>query len=572
MEYKGSISFRITSQKKLHKRVGRRKNSQLGGAYPSPGEPPFSPDSSFSPGTYPRQDTGCYMASSGFRSTDSSGFISTDFSPAGYHHQGYPPMDTSSSSGESPLGTRGAPAGGFLPEGASTPRSAFPKGSPGAASPKKSPPKSPGAACRTKDPMGLERTEPVTLNLIVREELNPALNCVVTKGDIANAVELTVRPINKRAVYRDLETILAHEIHLGYVLKHGDNAFSLPDITKGRTFRGTIPLKSSKRKPKPTQKYLESTQKYLEMEAELARFRQDKFSSLVRLEPAISHFEMPYPTNGTSGLMASATAPPHTKTEDELKDDLIKEKLISNNLLKMKSKMKGNKIKVKKEEPGGGTVLVKEEAVVESLAEMVVKQELVDSADEKPRSPSTKKLRLKKETWHLSDTVKLETTKREPAAGSDEGRSATPAGQKSQPLLNIKAELEEDCGEGCQAEEAVSPPGPAPVAPPPAPVAPPPAPVAPPPAPTPPAHAAAAAVPLPAGRPRTGSKEYPKRTVGKVVGKKTTGLKRKRDEDSDEELSDSPALPVAPLTRTLSGRKKVGPLFYVSVVGASRLS
>jgi hypothetical protein len=263
VEYKGSISFRITSQKKLHKRVGRRKNSQQG-AY-SPGEPPFSPDSSFSPVAYHRQDNTAYMATGGGYHPVAPTYMAPDFAAVGGYHPAAYPLE----SGGSPVGSLCGPADGTLSDGLATPRPpSFVKSSP--PSPKKLSPKSPGAT-KAKDTTGLERTEPVTLNLIVREELNPALDCVITKGDIANAVELTSRPINKRAVYRDLETILAHEIHLGYVLKHGDNSFSLPDIMKGRTYRGTIPLKSSKRKPKPTQKYLESTQKYLEMEAELAR-------------------------------------------------------------------------------------------------------------------------------------------------------------------------------------------------------------------------------------------------------------------------------------------------------------
>jgi hypothetical protein len=550
-------------------------------------------------------------ASAGFMSAESNAYMAADFSAAGsgFHH-GYP-LD-SSSANSSPVRPPGGPTLGLMPEMS---RSAFHKVSP--ASAKKSPPKSPGA-CRAKEagstPAVMERTEPVTLNLIVREELNPAPDCVVTKGDIANAVELTARPINKRAVYRDLETILAHEIHLGYVLKHGDNAFSLPDISKGRnTYRGTIPLKSSKRKPKPTQKYLESTQKYLEMEAEMARFRQqdntNKFSGLVRLEPGISHYELPYPTNGAGNLGAAAavtaanaasptaTMPQHLKTEDELKDDLIKEKLISNNLLKMKSKMKGNKVKVKKEDPVGNTAVKEEPLALDT--DTAIKQELVDSADEKPRSPSTKKLqRLKKETWHLTDTVKYEKT-----AGGDESRlTGSPASLKAQPVPSIKSEVEADCGEDKPAAAAAGtssfrslpapapslptsfPPSPhgtgtsapapfpsstpvtpqqyTPPAPPPPSVAP--LPVASPAVTAPTSHAAKSAVSSAPRTTATANKENSKRGAGKA-GKKTAGQKRKREEDSDEELSDSPAAPpVAPLTRTLSGRKKVPlPVFYL---------
>merc|ERR1712226_24273 len=79
---------------------------------------------------------------------------------------------------------------------------------------------------------------------------------------------------------------------------------------------GTIALKVSKRKPKPTQKILE-------MEAELlSRARQERIEEAKR----------------------------SSRTEDQLKDDLIKEKLISNKLFKMKSKMsKIAKLRMKKE-------------------------------------------------------------------------------------------------------------------------------------------------------------------------------------------------------------------------------
>jgi hypothetical protein len=369
---------------------------------------------------------------------------------------------------------------------------------------------------------------------------------------------LTGRPINKRAVYRDLETILAHEIHLGYVIKHADNAFSLPDIGKGgRTYRGTIPLKSSKRKPKPTQKYLESTQKYLEMEKELARFRQDnKFSGLVRMEPGISHFELPYP-NGTGVSSSSSTGSPlegtnsHVKTEDELKDDLIKEKLISNNLLKMKSKkMKSSKVKVRKgDDPpiAGSTASNIIEEAVSSLSDRIIKQEAADSsADEKPRSPSTKKLRLlKKETWHLSDTVKgsdpaavrteqqekrdATTTAAAVVGGCETARNSLMlVPTKLEPVESIKQELEDDC------EEEEEPAKEAPVP--------------------------AVELPAPKRSASVSNKERLKRSGSKVVGsgKKTTGEKRKRVEEEDSEEEESPAVPLtAPLTRTLSGRKKV---------------
>jgi hypothetical protein len=278
----------------------------------------------------------------------------------------------------------------------------------------------------------------------------------------------------------------------------------------------------------------------------------------VRMEPGISHFELPYP-NGTGVSSSSSTGSPlegansHVKTEDELKDDLIKEKLISNNLLKMKSKkMKSSKVKVRKgDDPPtatGSTASNIIEEAVSSLSDRIIKQEAADSsADEKPRSPSTKKLRLlKKETWHLSDTAKGS----DPAAvrsEQQEKRDATttaavvgggcePAKNslisvttKMEPVESIKQELEDDCGEG--EEPAKEPPAPA------------------------------FELPAPKRSASVNNKERLKRSASKVggSGKKTTGEKRKRvEEEGDSDEEESPAAPLtAPLTRTLSGRKKV---------------
>ena len=132
--------------------------------------------------------------------------------------------------------------------------------------------------------------DPVTLNLLLREEMNVMTDGQVTKDNIVKALELTSRPINKRAVYRDLETILAHEIHLGYLVKHADN-FIVASIDKVKHYCGTIPLKSSKRKPRST----------------------------VLIKTG--------------------------KSEEDLKDKVIKEKLITSKLLKMKSSRGKNKKK-----------------------------------------------------------------------------------------------------------------------------------------------------------------------------------------------------------------------------------
>ena len=39
------------------------------------------------------------------------------------------------------------------------------------------------------------------------------------RSDICRAIDSSPRPINKKAVVRDLETILAQEVHLGYLNK-----------------------------------------------------------------------------------------------------------------------------------------------------------------------------------------------------------------------------------------------------------------------------------------------------------------------------------------------------------------
>merc|ERR1712083_295578 len=115
-----------------------------------------------------------------------------------------------------------------------------------------------------------EKNQPLTINFIVNEQLKPEAGVVITRRDIIKSIETSARPINKKNVFRDLETILAQEIHLGYLLKINEDEFSLPFIENAKTYRGTIALKVSKRKPKPTQKILE-------MEAKLlSKARQEK--------------------------------------------------------------------------------------------------------------------------------------------------------------------------------------------------------------------------------------------------------------------------------------------------------
>ena len=44
-------------------------------------------------------------------------------------------------------------------------------------------------------------------------------NSYLASLPLFQAIEESPRPINKKAVVRDLETILAQEIHLGYLVK-----------------------------------------------------------------------------------------------------------------------------------------------------------------------------------------------------------------------------------------------------------------------------------------------------------------------------------------------------------------
>lgn len=75
-------------------------------------------------------------------------------------------------------------------------------------------------------------SDPLTINLLVAEELQaapgtpisrygrqPSLAMEPLRSDICKAIDSSPRPINKKAVVRDLETILAQEVHLGYLNK-----------------------------------------------------------------------------------------------------------------------------------------------------------------------------------------------------------------------------------------------------------------------------------------------------------------------------------------------------------------
>jgi len=312
VEYKGSISFRVVSERKMHKRAGRRKSSHNN------------------------------------TNTDESS----------------------------------------MEQGSSQTKPEAPKRST-SNSAKKSPKKN------EKSP---EKNQPLTINFIVNEQLKPEAGVVITRRDIIKSIETSTRPINKKNVFRDLETILAQEIHLGYLLKINEEEFSLPFMENTKTYRGTIALKVSKRKPKPTQKILEMETKLL------SKARQEKIEEEKKVLGNIEN---------------KAT---ESKTEDQLKDDLIKEKLISNKLFKMKSKMKTTKTKLKKEktinsiirkeikplETGIDAIQEKQlnlNKIKESIDQVAEKSDKILDASpcDKKEEPVARKLKKKKETWQVSD-------------------------------------------------------------------------------------------------------------------------------------------------------------------------
>ena len=282
VEYKGSISFRIVSDKKLHKRAGRRKSNN--------------------------------------NSNESNG----------------PKLET-------------------------------PRKPPGV---KKNPKK--------KEEKSPDSSQPLTVNFIVNEQLQPQDGAVLTREQILKAIETSPRPINKKNVFRDLETILAQEIHLGYIRKIKDGEFTFSSIENSKAFRGTIALKVSKRKTKPTQKVLE-------MESELkVRLNGEKLEN-VNCSSEPSH------------TLDSFT---DHKTEDQLKDDLIKEKLISNKLFKMKNKMKATKMRIRKEKNFAHLNGTEQKDFADSQEFGPV----LDLSDEDQRSDDQstgKKMRRKKESWQI---------------------------------------------------------------------------------------------------------------------------------------------------------------------------
>ena len=312
VEYKGSISFRIVSDKKLHKRAGRRKSNNV------------------------NNDAG----------------------------------------------------------DVDKPKQETPKKTPGPA--KKSPKK-----IVEKSPDGVA-AQPLTINFIVTEQLKPNQEAVVTKSDIIKAIEASSRPINKKNVFRDLETILAQEIHLGYLKKVNDDGFTLPSIENSKTYRGTIALKVSKRKPKPTQKLLD-------MEADNSKGKSESVED---------------PADGENNENKIPAAP---RTEDQLKDDLIKEKLISNKLFKMKNKIKATKSKIRKEKMLNSLIQNELKPLETGIDELHEKQnnlkisleDVLESTEDNVKSTDVKDdknvnvLKKKKETWQTNDKKERIQTEKE---------------------------------------------------------------------------------------------------------------------------------------------------------------
>jgi len=306
VEYKGSISFRVVSERKLHKRAGRRKSSQNGGQ--EGGEQKQINEQKKVPGKKPQKKVG-------------------------------------------------------------------------------------GEKFGEKRP-----AQPLTLNFIVSEQLRPAEGAALSRKEIKLAVEASTRPINKKNVFRDLETILAQEIHLGYLLKINEDEFRLSALENSKTYRGTIAHKVSKRRPKPTHKILD-----------METGSPDKSNHNKSDEEEDEEEEEEEEKN------ISDTSSPESKTEDQLKDDLIKEKLISNKLLKMKSKMKTAKIRLKKDKNINS--LIKNElrpletgidALQEKQSNLNKIKQSIDEVSESNEINSkedllAKKLKKKKEAWQISD-------------------------------------------------------------------------------------------------------------------------------------------------------------------------
>ena len=300
VEYKGSISFRIVSDKKLHKRAGRRKSSNI-------------------------------------------------------------------NQNDSEVSER--------PKPETAKRSVVVR-----KSPKKGVDKSP------------DTSQPLTVALLVTEQLNPGPEQVVSKSDIISAIETSSRPINKKNVFRDLDTILAQEIHLGYLRRINDEGFTLLKMENSKTYRGTIALKVSKRKPKPTQKLLEMEA----AEHQSVKVKCEQMEEVLDPENSDNH----------------ETTAAHDRTEDQLKDDLIKEKLISNKLFKMKNKIratKNKKMKLQNEmNPIKGVINElheKQNNLQNSIKEVLESTE--DSAKQNSGNEENKKqIKKKKESWQTTTEKK----------------------------------------------------------------------------------------------------------------------------------------------------------------------
>ena len=199
-----------------------------------------------------------------------------------------------------------------------------------------------------------------------------------------------------------------------------EDDFCLPQLEEQKSYRGTIALKVSKRKPKPTQKILD-------MEAELlTKARQERMEEVRRKIEIIDNPDF-------------SQVKRINKTEDQVKDDLIKEKLISNKLMKMKSKMsKIAKLRMKKEKglnsgsnlKGELSVMLSNISSDEKVPIVEVKPDMNDLEDfiAKKEDLIARKIKKKKEAWHVSDSkaevrnglAKAELTKKDAANGDKE--------------------------------------------------------------------------------------------------------------------------------------------------------
>lgn len=162
------------------------------------------------------------------------------------------------------------------------------------------------------------KSSPLTISMLVREhfiEKGVEKRENIDKSEIIEAIQISKRSINKKGVMRELEALLAQENHLGYLIKGSNDQYSLPEINLEKALKGTITIKDTKQRQK-------TMQKKMEMEAEML------FEKVKKEREEESRIEA-------------------VKTEDEKKDDLIKDILISHKVTQLKTKMRVTHVKHK---------------------------------------------------------------------------------------------------------------------------------------------------------------------------------------------------------------------------------